>query len=125
MTYVDGFVAAVPTANREIYKKHAEAAAVVFKDPAGSRRVAGVPSNGWALEVGRRGPHAHRRPAKVARTSIAQHRIPHLLRGRPTRHPDGCSSSCFSSSSMPSRMKGEAFLYLVNGSSALIKSHVA
>src|SRR5262245_8022429 len=32
MTYVDGFVAAVPTANREIYKKHAEAAAVVFKE---------------------------------------------------------------------------------------------
>ena len=31
MTYVDGFVAAVPTANREIYKKHAEAAAIVFK----------------------------------------------------------------------------------------------
>jgi uncharacterized protein YbaA (DUF1428 family) len=31
MTYVDGFVAAVPIANREIYKKHAEAAAVVFK----------------------------------------------------------------------------------------------
>ena len=29
MTYVDGFVAAVPTANREIYKKHAEAAAIV------------------------------------------------------------------------------------------------
>src|SRR6266700_2882120 len=24
MTYVDGFVAAVPTANREIYKKHVE-----------------------------------------------------------------------------------------------------
>jgi uncharacterized protein YbaA (DUF1428 family) len=32
MTYVDGFVAAVPTANREIYKNHAEAAAVVFKE---------------------------------------------------------------------------------------------
>ena len=32
MTYVDGFVAAVPTSNREIYKKHAEAAAVVFKE---------------------------------------------------------------------------------------------
>jgi len=32
MTYVDGIVAAVPTANREIYKKHAEAAAVVFKE---------------------------------------------------------------------------------------------
>jgi uncharacterized protein YbaA (DUF1428 family) len=30
MTYVDGFVAAVPTANREIYKNHAKAAAVVF-----------------------------------------------------------------------------------------------
>jgi hypothetical protein len=32
MTYVDGFVAAVPTANREAYKKHAEAAAIVFKE---------------------------------------------------------------------------------------------
>ena len=32
MTYVDGFVAAVPTANRDAYKKHAAAAAVVFKE---------------------------------------------------------------------------------------------
>ncbi len=32
MTYVDGFVAAVPTANRTAYRQHAEAAAVVFKD---------------------------------------------------------------------------------------------
>src|SRR3981081_3087849 len=32
MSYVDGFVAAVPTANREIYKAHAEAASVVFKE---------------------------------------------------------------------------------------------
>lgn len=32
MTYVDGFVAAVPTANKEAYRKHAEAAAVVFKE---------------------------------------------------------------------------------------------
>ena len=32
MTYVDGFVAAVPTSNRETYKKHAETAAVVFKE---------------------------------------------------------------------------------------------
>ena len=32
MPYVDGFVAAVPTANREIYKRHAEAAAAVFKE---------------------------------------------------------------------------------------------
>ena len=32
MTYVDGFVAAVPTANRDRYRKHAEAAAVVFKE---------------------------------------------------------------------------------------------
>lgn len=32
MAYVDGFVAAVPTANREAYRKHAEAAAVVFKE---------------------------------------------------------------------------------------------
>jgi uncharacterized protein YbaA (DUF1428 family) len=32
MTYVDGFVAAVPTANREKYRKHAEDASVVFKE---------------------------------------------------------------------------------------------
>ena len=32
MTYVDGFVAAVPTANRELHREHAEAAAVVFKE---------------------------------------------------------------------------------------------
>lgn len=32
MTYVDGFVAAVPTANREKFKKHAEEAADVFKE---------------------------------------------------------------------------------------------
>ncbi|MFA5924419.1 MAG: DUF1428 domain-containing protein [Methylococcaceae bacterium] len=32
MSYVDGFVAAVPTANKELYKQHAKAAAVVFKE---------------------------------------------------------------------------------------------
>jgi uncharacterized protein YbaA (DUF1428 family) len=32
MSYVDGFVAAVPTANRERFKAHAESAAVVFKE---------------------------------------------------------------------------------------------
>lgn len=32
MSYIDGFVAAVPTANREAYKTHVEQAAVVFKD---------------------------------------------------------------------------------------------
>ena len=32
MNYVDGFIAAVPTANREAYRKHAEEAAVVFKE---------------------------------------------------------------------------------------------
>jgi uncharacterized protein YbaA (DUF1428 family) len=32
MSYVDGFVAAVPTANKEVYKQHAKAAAVVFKE---------------------------------------------------------------------------------------------
>ena len=32
MSYVDGFVAAVPTANRNAYLKHAEAAAAVFKE---------------------------------------------------------------------------------------------
>ena len=32
MSYVDGFVVAVPSANKDIYKKHAEAAAAVFKE---------------------------------------------------------------------------------------------
>lgn len=32
MDYVDGFVTAVPTANRDAYRKHAQAAAVVFKE---------------------------------------------------------------------------------------------
>jgi uncharacterized protein YbaA (DUF1428 family) len=32
MNYIDGFVAAVPTANREKYRKHAEDAARVFKE---------------------------------------------------------------------------------------------
>jgi uncharacterized protein YbaA (DUF1428 family) len=32
MTYVDGFVAAVPTANREKFRKHADDAATVFKE---------------------------------------------------------------------------------------------
>lgn len=32
MSYVDGFVVAVPTINKDIYKKHAEVAAVIFKE---------------------------------------------------------------------------------------------
>ena len=32
MTYVDGFVAAVPTANREAYRSFAERAAAVFRE---------------------------------------------------------------------------------------------
>jgi uncharacterized protein YbaA (DUF1428 family) len=32
MTYIDGFVAAVPTANRDAYRKHAEKAATHFKE---------------------------------------------------------------------------------------------
>ena len=32
MNYVDGFVAAVPTANREKYREHAAKAAAVFKE---------------------------------------------------------------------------------------------
>ena len=31
MSYVDGFIAAVPTANKEAYRRHAEIAAAVFK----------------------------------------------------------------------------------------------
>lgn len=32
MNYVDGFVGAVPTANRDAFRKHAEDAAVLFKE---------------------------------------------------------------------------------------------
>lgn len=32
MTYIDGFVAAVPTANLEKYRKHAEEAATIFRE---------------------------------------------------------------------------------------------
>jgi uncharacterized protein YbaA (DUF1428 family) len=32
MSYVDGFVIAVPTANKEKYKSHAAATAVIFKE---------------------------------------------------------------------------------------------
>lgn len=32
MTYIDGFVLAVPTANRDIFRKHAETAAPIFKE---------------------------------------------------------------------------------------------
>jgi uncharacterized protein YbaA (DUF1428 family) len=32
MSYIDGFVAAVPTANRDAYKMHAERAAVIFRE---------------------------------------------------------------------------------------------
>jgi uncharacterized protein YbaA (DUF1428 family) len=39
MNYIDGFVVAVPTANRDRYKKHAEAAAAVFKEHGALRMV--------------------------------------------------------------------------------------
>lgn len=32
MTYVDGFVAAVPTANKQAYVKHAQTSAALFKE---------------------------------------------------------------------------------------------
>jgi uncharacterized protein YbaA (DUF1428 family) len=32
MPYVDGFVLAVPTANKEVYRQYAESAAIVFKE---------------------------------------------------------------------------------------------
>jgi uncharacterized protein YbaA (DUF1428 family) len=39
MSYVDGFVAAVPSANREAYREHAEKAAAVFKEHGATRVV--------------------------------------------------------------------------------------
>lgn len=32
MSYIDGFVAAVPTANKEVYRKHAADAGKIFKE---------------------------------------------------------------------------------------------
>ncbi len=46
MSYIDGFVAAVPTANREKYLRHAELAAVVFKEHGALRIV-----EGWGDDV--------------------------------------------------------------------------
>lgn len=39
MAYIDGFVAAVPTANREAYRKFAEQAAAIFKQHGAQRLV--------------------------------------------------------------------------------------
>jgi uncharacterized protein YbaA (DUF1428 family) len=39
MTYVEGFVAAVPAANKEIYRKHAAEAAPLFKEFGATRVV--------------------------------------------------------------------------------------
>jgi uncharacterized protein YbaA (DUF1428 family) len=39
MSYVDGFVAAVPSANREAYREHAGKAAAVFKEHGATRVV--------------------------------------------------------------------------------------
>ena len=46
MSYIDGFVAAVPTANREKYVRHAELAAVVFKEHGALRIV-----EGWGDDI--------------------------------------------------------------------------
>ena len=46
MSYVDGFVAAVPTANREAYRAHAEKALAVFKEHGATRCV-----EGWGDDV--------------------------------------------------------------------------
>ena len=39
MAYIDGFVAAVPAANREAYREHAQAAARIFKELGATRIV--------------------------------------------------------------------------------------
>jgi uncharacterized protein YbaA (DUF1428 family) len=39
MSYVDGFVAAVPSANREAYREHAEKSLAVFKEHGATRCV--------------------------------------------------------------------------------------
>src|SRR5215831_606915 len=49
--------------------------------------------------------------------------VPHGVRCRP--HPEGCSSSRLSSSSIPSRMNDEVLPYFVYGATFLMRSHVA
>ena len=46
MDYVDGFVAAVPNANKEAYIKHAKEAAVIFKEHGALRLV-----ECWGVDV--------------------------------------------------------------------------
>ena len=46
MTYVDGFVAAVPTANKQVYLEHARVTAPVFKKYGALRCV-----DNWGVEV--------------------------------------------------------------------------
>jgi uncharacterized protein YbaA (DUF1428 family) len=55
MTHVDGFVAAVPTADREIYRRYAEAAAAVLKEH-GALRVVEC----WAMTCRRASPASFR-----------------------------------------------------------------
>jgi hypothetical protein len=87
------------------------------RNPASApRRVAGItsPAGPFRRTDGRQRSddeaHGHRRPRR-----LPLYRIRHPLRGRPTVHPVGCSSSCLSIRSMPSRMKDEAFRYCVYG----------
>ncbi|WP_416140430.1 DUF1428 family protein [Halomonas sp. HK25] len=51
MNYVDGFVAAVPTANREKYIQHARDAALVFKEH-GALHFSPMPFDGKRLIYG-------------------------------------------------------------------------
>jgi uncharacterized protein YbaA (DUF1428 family) len=46
MSYIDGFVIAVPKTNRDIYKKHAETAAALFKEHGALQLV-----EGWGDDV--------------------------------------------------------------------------
>lgn len=48
MTYVDGFLVAVPTANKDVYREHAEAALPMFKGYGATRMV-----EGWGDDVPR------------------------------------------------------------------------
>ena len=48
MTYVDGFLVAVPTANKQKYKDHAESALPLFKEFGVARMV-----EGWGDDVPR------------------------------------------------------------------------
>ena len=70
MSYIDGFVAAVPTANREKYIRHASDAGVVFRDYGATEFVLAVPTANY---------EAYRKMAEDGAPVFLEHGAIHVL----------------------------------------------